>query len=1138
MLLKLGAPERERESKSPRLNFLLKTFLSLVIFVLLPFVVNSSVYAASTTLTAIVNGYIDAKSPTIVNSGSTFFSIGQFGGTQTNRGLLLFDISSLGTDWTVNSATLNLTVSTNFLGTSHTINIYRLKRKWIQSPAGGSSYVNTNHASYNNYRQDLSSAWTTAGAGDTTNDRDATPIGSFNVTSATTGTVSITLDPTMVQGWIAGSYLNNGLLLQASDETDTTLIRWKSITDATPANRPQLVIDYTPVSHILTDNLISYWKMSEATGNNLVDSFSNGHTLIQHNSPTSVAGIIGNAQNYVTSSSQYHSNSDAPLKQGNNDWTWAGWVKLTDKLNFYTLVSNENNGIADNAGWSVFYHKQDVLDYFVFQIYGTGGSAIGSNPMSDIIGYNGGNPPTGSWIFVVARNDSVRHIAHLFINNNAPDRAGSHDGVEGDAALTYPGTMVAESTGDFTLGGAPGSGPSPNGYLNGGIDEVGFWNRWLSNSEILSLYNSGTGLSYPFGLVAPAAPSSLAQYKSDGTTAISSGGWTNQTSAVLKFSMSSTNSSDSLTPYVEIRPNATSFTNTMTNSGSGVAYSGSPVTGSVTVTGLTDGTIYHWQASVNNSIGLSSWTTKGSSPDFGVDTTAPALSSQTTFSGWYNSNQTSTFTYTDSGSGIASGTPVTCTISTEGSAQTCSVTPNVCDAAGNCNTTLVTSNGANIDKTAPTIPGTPTTTSLTTVNKPVWTWIASTDSGSGLAATPYSVQWCGNSSFTGCDTNTDTATTNTYTQTAALADGTWYFRVKATDAASNSSAYSSSGTDTINTVVTTTSTSSSSSNNSSSTSTACTDQAPGAKAPWLYGAITQDSGSVLLYFTEADNPVNKYVLEYGTKSGDYPYGVQDMGVNIRGQMTFLVKSLSPNTSYYFRVRGGNGCATGTWSNEISATTKGLVSFNQLEITQSQLETQPVTEIPSNTSCQTYTVKSGDSLWSIAEKLLGDGNKYKDIIDQNKDKYSSLANSNNISSGWELKINCGKQITTEETKKTAETSTQGGYDVKVKVVDTSKKPVEGATVTLHSNPQTTITDKNGVASFSNVEAGDHKVLIAYNNFEGEQSINLTGNVKEFDLNVTVQQKAIALSPLAYGIIGVMGLVIIGLIILLVKNKRKE
>jgi len=61
------------------------------------------------------------------------------------------------------------------------------------------------------------------------------------------------------------------------------------------------------------------------------------------------------------------------------------------------------------------------------------------------------------------------------------------------------------------------------------------------------------------------------------------------------------------------------------------------------------------------------------------------------------------------------------------------------------------------------------------------------------------------------------------------------------------------------------------------------------------------------------------------------------------------------------------------------------------------------------------------------------------------------------------------------------------------------------------------------------------LIAYNNFEGEQSINLTGNVKEFDLNITIKQKAASLSPLAYGIIGVMGLAIFLLITIIIKKR---
>ncbi|MFA6016543.1 MAG: HYR domain-containing protein [Patescibacteria group bacterium] len=83
-----------------------------------------------------------------------------------------------------------------------------------------------------------------------------------------------------------------------------------------------------------------------------------------------------------------------------------------------------------------------------------------------------------------------------------------------------------------------------------------------------------------------------------------------------------------------------------------------------------------------------------------IDNTAPIFFSKTLFTGWHNTNQTSTFTYSDT-NGVVSGNNPTCDITTEGTNQTCSVTPNVCDTAGNCNTTLVTSNGANIDFTVP-----------------------------------------------------------------------------------------------------------------------------------------------------------------------------------------------------------------------------------------------------------------------------------------------------------------------------------------------------------------------------------------------------------------------------------------------------
>jgi hypothetical protein len=122
-------------------------------------------------------------------------------------------------------------------------------------------------------------------------------------------------------------------------------------------------------------------------------------------------------------------------------------------------------------------------------------------------------------------------------------------------------------------------------------------------------------------------PATLAQFRSDATTTIATGGFTNETSVVLKASVSDPDAGNTVKLQVEVKPVATAFTN-VASAESGLLASGS--TASTTVTGLTNGTSYHWQArAVDNNGTASAWVSFGgnaeTAADFSVDTDAPGV---------------------------------------------------------------------------------------------------------------------------------------------------------------------------------------------------------------------------------------------------------------------------------------------------------------------------------------------------------------------------------------------------------------------------------------------------------------------------------------------------------------------------------
>lgn len=176
---------------------------------------------------------------------------------------------------------------------------------------------------------------------------------------------------------------------------------------------------------------------------------------------------------------------------------------------------------------------------------------------------------------------------------------------------------------------APGGGPSV--FVYGTLVWTGT-RMWTSYSV-----DPGTVEVARYDPVAPSAPTlaSLAQLESDGSTVIGAGAWTRfgaTLNLLLRSTMVDAEANEQLTPWTEVLPNATAFSGTCgqqtstTFAGSAVsaATGGVGVSGTATVTGLLNNTLYHWRSCTVDRFGFpSGWTAKGGSPDLRIDTSLP-----------------------------------------------------------------------------------------------------------------------------------------------------------------------------------------------------------------------------------------------------------------------------------------------------------------------------------------------------------------------------------------------------------------------------------------------------------------------------------------------------------------------------------
>lgn len=222
----------------------------------------------------------------------------------------------------------------------------------------------------------------------------------------------------------------------------------------------------------LTDNILAYWGLGEASGTR-ADATGNGNDLSPSGTPGNTTGVIGSGVQLVGASSQYLTRAKASLSAGFTGYashTLTFWMNSpTWTTTTYFIISHRNAtggafSMTNSGGAGLFYH------YLSSAFSPITLSASGNNTTTFFaVGYNAA---TGKQ-FVSVNGGALTESSRTFTNNG----------------------------GDFSIGYDTSGGLAK---FNGWIDEVGFWTRALSLAEIQQLYNSGAGLAYPFTTSTPA----------------------------------------------------------------------------------------------------------------------------------------------------------------------------------------------------------------------------------------------------------------------------------------------------------------------------------------------------------------------------------------------------------------------------------------------------------------------------------------------------------------------------------------------------------------------------------------------------------------------------------------------------------
>lgn len=216
-------------------------------------------------------------------------------------------------------------------------------------------------------------------------------------------------------------------------------------------------------------DLVAYWRLDETSGNR-VDLIGTNDLVKESTGDSYVAGQITNALYVSSAADQYAAYDSDEISLGTDTpFSINLWVNPRGYNTWTPLVCKGTGAGATTIEWWTALNSTGSVYFFV-----ANGASSASRTTTATIASNG-------WTMLTFTHDTNANTINIYTNQ------GGLLGTQSWSGGTTNGT------GKIRVGMFPHTDAS---YANAYIDEVGFWKRVLSASDISNLWNTGTGRAY------------------------------------------------------------------------------------------------------------------------------------------------------------------------------------------------------------------------------------------------------------------------------------------------------------------------------------------------------------------------------------------------------------------------------------------------------------------------------------------------------------------------------------------------------------------------------------------------------------------------------------------------------------------